>query len=206
MPMSDASIAETKALFDLNVFSILSTTQAFLPLLLANPNGAVLANNTSGASVAAVPFLNPYSASKAALASMSESMRLELAPFGIKVVDMKTGRVYSNFHANISANNMTMKLPEDSIYGVARDTVEDVLAGKPFQTGGTDADVWARKVVGDLTRKNPPDVVWRGAGSFLTWMATLLPNWLLDSERKKITMMDVVERKLKEQGKYKKVQ
>ena len=201
MPVSDLSIAETKSLFDLNVFSVLSTIQAFLPLLLANPNGALLVNHTSVASVTAGPFQGPYSASKAALASFSEAMRLELAPFGIKVIDLKTARVHSNFFGNVTANDRSVTLPEGSIYNVAKDTVESLLRGEPLHTEAMDAHVWAKKVVGDLTQKNPPNVVWRGMAATLVWVGTFFPSWMMDPQVKKLMLMDEVERKILAQRK-----
>jgi 1-acylglycerone phosphate reductase len=53
----------------------------------------MIINHTSLASVAAVPLQGIYNASKAAAASLTETLRLGLQPFGIKVVDMKTGAV-----------------------------------------------------------------------------------------------------------------
>ena len=58
MPLSDVNIAEAKKLFDLNVFSYLAVTQAFLPLLMKSQQrkGAIIANNTSVVSVLPVPM------------------------------------------------------------------------------------------------------------------------------------------------------
>jgi 1-acylglycerone phosphate reductase len=47
--------------------------------------------------IAGVPLQGIYNASKAAAASLTKTLRLELEPFGIKVVDMKTGAVKSEF-------------------------------------------------------------------------------------------------------------
>ena len=94
MPVSDISIPEAKKLFDLNVWSYLAVTQAFLPLLLKSKG--MIVNQTSIASVAAIPFQSAYDASKAAMAMFSNLQRLELQAFGITVVELKTGVVRSN--------------------------------------------------------------------------------------------------------------
>lgn len=46
------------------------------------------------------PFLGAYSATKAAVESLSHSLRLELSPFGVKVVYVAPGSVLTNFKAH----------------------------------------------------------------------------------------------------------
>lgn len=75
MPISDMSLPEAKGIFDINVWSQLATTQAFLPLLLKSKG--MIVNQTSVVSTTAVPFQSVYNASKAAFAMFSDSMRLE---------------------------------------------------------------------------------------------------------------------------------
>lgn len=75
MPVSDLSLSEAKKLFDVNVWSQLAVTQAFLPLLLKSKG--MIVNNTSVVSTTAIPFQSAYNASKAAMAMFSDSMRLE---------------------------------------------------------------------------------------------------------------------------------
>jgi 1-acylglycerone phosphate reductase len=75
MPISDISIPEAKQLFDVNVWSQLAVTQAFLPLLIKSKG--MIVNQTSVVSTTAVPFQSAYNASKAAMAMFSDSMRLE---------------------------------------------------------------------------------------------------------------------------------
>jgi 1-acylglycerone phosphate reductase len=75
MPISDLSLPEAKKIFDINVWSQLAITQAFLPLLLKSKG--MIVNQTSVVSTMAVPFQSAYNASKAAMAIFSDSMRLE---------------------------------------------------------------------------------------------------------------------------------
>jgi NAD(P)-dependent dehydrogenase (short-subunit alcohol dehydrogenase family) len=75
--------------FDVNVFGPARVTRAFLPLLRKAPGRVV---NISAASArVAFPFLGPLSASKAALESLSDAARIELAPWGIRVVVVEPG-------------------------------------------------------------------------------------------------------------------
>lgn len=190
MPVSDLSIPKAKELFDLNVWSYIAMTQAFLPLLLKSKG--MIVNQTSTASVITIPFQSTYNASKAAMVMFSDTMRLELAPFGIQVVDLKTSGVQSNGFKN-HQEAMHPALPKDSIYESARDTVEKTLRGEFFSPKVT-AEEWATQVVRDLLRKNPPPNIWRGTQAGLIRAFTFLPFGWLDGMMKKMTGMDVVER------------
>lgn len=85
MPLMDTAPDAVKANFDVNVFALLTVTQQLLPML-ARSKGTV-ANQCSIAGLRAgrQPFIGVYSATKAAAISLSDTMRLELKPFGIKV-------------------------------------------------------------------------------------------------------------------------
>jgi 1-acylglycerone phosphate reductase len=194
MPISDMSIPESKKLFDLNVWSNISVTQAFLPLLLKSKG--IIVNHTSVASVFGLPFQGAYNASKAAAAMLSECLRLEVEPFGVKVVDLKTGAVSSNFFNNMKEAKETA-LPKDSIYQPAKEAVERTIRGELFEETGMPAQQWAAGVVKDLLREKPPSIIWKGKNATQVWMATFLPHGLLDGTSKKMTGLDVVERMVK---------
>jgi short-subunit dehydrogenase len=101
MPISDLSIPEGKRIFDLNVWSQIAVTQAFLPLLLRSSYGGLIVNQTSIGACLTTPFQSVYNASKAAFAMFSDTLRLEMQPFGITVVDLRTGVVRSNLISNV---------------------------------------------------------------------------------------------------------
>jgi 1-acylglycerone phosphate reductase len=194
MPVSDLSILEAKKLFDLNVWSYLAVTQAFLPLLLKSKGTIV--NQTSVASTITVPFQSTYNASKAAMAMFSDSERPELEPFGIKVVDLKTGIVETNFWNNVKDTKET-SLPKDSIYQPAREQVEKTLRGGAYEGGGEPAELWAGRVVQDLMKTVPPANIWRGASAGMVRFAMMLPGGFLERMLKQMTGMDVVEKIIK---------
>jgi 1-acylglycerone phosphate reductase len=85
MPLLDANINAVRDNFEVNVFGLLAVTQAFLPLL-RRAQGVVV-NQCSIASLVGgrQPFIGSYCATKAAVASLNDNMRLEFAPFGVKV-------------------------------------------------------------------------------------------------------------------------
>lgn len=198
MPLVDLDLNEARKLFDLNVWSIISMTRAFLPLLAKSQQGGIVANNTSCSSTPAgmLPFAGAYAASKAAAAGLTEILRLELAPFNIKVINLMTGAIRSNFFDNTP----DATLPPTSIYNFAKDTVEKAMSGEDTKAEASDPEKWAESVVQGLSKSTPPHWLWQGKFSTLIRFASLLPIGFLDSTVKKLTGLDVLERKIAEQG------
>ena len=197
MPLADMDIAKAKELFDLNVWSVITVTRAFLPLLLKAASGALVVINTSASSLPAgmLPFAGAYNASKAAAAALAETFRIELEAFGIRTINLVTGSVKSNFMGN---RLVPPKLPPNSNYNVAKKEVEQVMSGQDV-AGGSDSNQWADQVVADLSKKTPPYWIWRGKFSILVWFATFLPIGALDRISKRVSGMGFVEKKVKEE-------
>ncbi|OKL62227.1 hypothetical protein UA08_02237 [Talaromyces atroroseus] len=193
MPVADVSIAEAKKCFDLNVWSYIAVAQAFLPLLLKSKGTIV--NQTSIASVFNFPFQASYNASKAAMAIFSDAMRRELQPFGITVVDLKTGNVNTNFFGN-QRGGTPVVLPKGSIYEPAKEEVEKTLRGERYEGMGMPAEEWARQVVHDLLRPTPPSTIWRGNYAFITRILAWLPLSWTDGILKDTTGLYAVEKAL----------
>ena len=198
MPISDLDISQARNLFDLNVWAPVAVTQAFLPLLLKSKG--IVVNNTSVSSTMGMPLQGTYSASKAALAMFSDALRLEMQPFGVTVIDLKTAAVRSNFFENHN-KQVGSSLPEDSIYAPAKAAVERGLSGDTMSSTGMPTSLWADQVVKDLLKNKPSPKIWRGASARLAWLGTCLPFGMLDGEIKKVVGFDVVEKELQKQEK-----
>ena len=89
-PLASGDIAAIRADMDTNFWGPILMTRAFAPVLAAQGGGTVL-NVLSAA--AWMPLLHSYSASKAAMWSATNSMRVELAPQRVRVVDTVLGFV-----------------------------------------------------------------------------------------------------------------
>ncbi|KAK8127958.1 NAD(P)-binding protein [Apiospora sp. TS-2023a] len=224
MPVVDISLDEARKLFDTNVWGQIAVTQAFLPLLLQRASTTssdnttprawglggllggqqqhhqpMIVNHTSVGSVMPMPFQSVYNASKAALAMLTQTLRMEVAPFGIRVVELKTGGVKTN----IIPNNNVHKdpppsgaghLPVGSIYAPARTVVEHALSQEGLADRGITPEQWAREVADLLLSGNPPQVIWKGESAALARVVTLLPSWFFEGFLKKLTRLDEVER------------
>jgi NAD(P)-dependent dehydrogenase (short-subunit alcohol dehydrogenase family) len=87
-----------RALFETNVLGAVKVTSAAIPVLRAN-RPAVICNVTSSSILAAVPFYSAYRATKAALSAFGETLRVELAPWDIRVVEILPGPVATDMFA-----------------------------------------------------------------------------------------------------------
>lgn len=200
MPLMDIEIPKARELFELNVWSLITVTRAFLPLLMNSTydGGALLINHTSvsGTIAGTGPFAGSYNMSKAAASSMTETLRLELEPFCVRVINLVTGAVQSTFHENAPAPT----LPPNSLYNIAKDIVENGMMNDDA-TSDTDAEHWAKQVVQDISRRSPSLWIWRGKLSFLARVAAHLPTGFFDGVMKRWVGLDVVEQRYKQQKK-----
>lgn len=189
MPVADLDIAEAKRTFDLNVWSQIAVTHAFLPLLLESRN-AIIANHTSTGVHMSIPWQSVYNASKAAFSRFSETLRLELQPFGVQVVELKTGGVKTNVVKNLQAKHPV--LPDNSIYSAAKKDVEKALRIEWFEGMGVAPEQWAKEVAGDLLMDKPPPVIWRGESATKARIASFFPFGWFDGMLKKMTGLDKI--------------
>jgi len=96
-PVRYIPVEEIRRQFEVNIFGVVHTTQAFLPLLGADraykgPPGKIV-NMSSIAGKIASPFMSPYAMSKHALEAFSDALRRELFVHGIDVVVVGPGAV-----------------------------------------------------------------------------------------------------------------
>lgn len=90
-PIEALPLAEWRRQFEVNVFGLVAVTQAFLPLLRQGHGRVINIGSISGRS--AMPFMAPYSASKHAVSGLTDSLRLELQPWGIRVALIEPGAI-----------------------------------------------------------------------------------------------------------------
>ncbi|GLB60667.1 SDR family oxidoreductase [Cytobacillus sp. NCCP-133] len=81
---------EYRRQFETNVFGTIGVTQAVLPFMRTQRKGTII-NISSISGRVAFPGLSPYAASKFAVEGWSESLRLEMKPFGVHVVLLEPG-------------------------------------------------------------------------------------------------------------------
>jgi short-subunit dehydrogenase len=93
-PVEDISEEEIQKVFNTNVFGVHSVIKNVLPIMRKQQHGYIINISSIGGQIG-LPYRSVYSASKFAIEGLSEALRLEVEPFGIKTVivqpgDMKT--------------------------------------------------------------------------------------------------------------------
>jgi NAD(P)-dependent dehydrogenase (short-subunit alcohol dehydrogenase family) len=96
-PLEETSADELRAVFETNAVGVHRLTRAVLPAMRARGSGAIV-NVSSVSGRVAVPVAGAYHSSKWALEALSETLRYELAPFGIRVVIVEPGPFKTALH------------------------------------------------------------------------------------------------------------
>jgi len=101
-PSWRAPLTQVREMFELNVFALLSLTQLVVPHMRAQRSGMVV-NVGSIAGKVTLPWFTTYSASKYAVAALTEGLRMELKPDGIHAMQVCPGYVQTDFQAHVIA-------------------------------------------------------------------------------------------------------
>lgn len=119
LPVEHANIGDWRRMFETNVFGTVAFTSAAIPTLREN-RPSVVCNVTSSSILAAVPFFSAYRASKAAVSAFGDSLRVEVAPFGIRVVEILPGPVDTDMFQLSKGDPDAARFPQyRSLAGVA---------------------------------------------------------------------------------------
>ena len=171
--------------FETNVIAPVAVSRAFLPLLRASRR-ACIANVGSISGITTTPFAGVYCASKAAVHALSDAMRMELAPLGVRVVTVQPGGIASKFGDNAEHQ---IQFPEGSMYA----PIAKFIRGRAqlSQRGATPAALFASNVVTHLLNPKAGPICRTGAQSTrLPWLKVLLPTKVLDAKLQKLFGLD----------------
>jgi short-subunit dehydrogenase len=95
--LEDVPLDAARRMFDVNVFAMMRVTQACLPAMRAQRKGTIV-NLSSIVGKFTFPMSGPYAATKHAVEAISDSLRMEVRPFGIRVIIIRPGPVASEFN------------------------------------------------------------------------------------------------------------
>jgi NAD(P)-dependent dehydrogenase (short-subunit alcohol dehydrogenase family) len=186
-PLEYVTTAEVCRIFHVNVFGQLAVIQAFMPLI-RKARGRIVNMSSVGAHLA-LPFAGVLTASKGALGLMSDALRMELRPFGIRVCVVEPGAIRTPAVEKTlgDVEGSIRRLPTEgaSWYG----NMFRAFTTRAHATGlnGSPPEVVARSVHHALTAVRPRIRYTVGKGAkLLTILPRLLPDRVLDSLRTRI--------------------
>jgi NAD(P)-dependent dehydrogenase (short-subunit alcohol dehydrogenase family) len=150
--IEDVSDEEWRAQFEVNVFGAVAVLRAVLPGMRAARRGTIV-NVSSLAGKVTVPFAGPYCASKHALEAISDALRVELAPWQIRVVVVEPGPITTHFgdrSRQATARILATPGPYSPFYENA-----ERASQKDFQRGRRRPEAVARVIVRAIESKRP---------------------------------------------------
>ena len=180
-PLLFLDVDELRHQLDVNVVGQLITTQAFAPLLGADPSrhgkrGRIVMISSVGGRNAS-PFVGPYNASKFALEGLSESLRRELMIYGIDVIVVAPGAVATPIWDKADAIDVSRYA--NTPYAAALDRVKDFMIANGRK--GFLPEKIGRAVLAALTLRKPKGHYTVTPDPFQNWMVTTLPKRIVDN-------------------------
>lgn len=175
-PLLDGGTKAMQRQFETNVFSIVGVTQALFPALRRAKGLVVNIGSVSG--VLVTPFAGAYCASKAAVHALSDALRMELAPFGVRVMEVQPGAIDTHFAKNAGAQ-AELLINQTSPWWPLREGIR--ARSQASQNNPTSAEQFAAQVLKAVQQPKPPRLLRAGNGCrALPLMAALLPKALLE--------------------------
>ena len=189
-PVEYMTHEDLQEIFDINVFGQIEVSRAFLPLL-RKARGRLVNITSIGAHIA-IPFGSLINGSKSAFGILSDTLRLELHPFGIHVAAVEPGAIRTPAVDKTlgDVEGVIRTLPAMGIaqYGAMLRT----FARRAYERemNGSSPDVVADAIQHALTAKKPHSRYRVGKhATLLAALAALLPDRLLDAVRFRIAGM-----------------
>ena len=154
-PVEVLPLPEWRRLFEVNFFGHVAMTQALLPALIEN-RGTVVNISSVGGKMAMATY-GPYASTKFALEAVSDSLRREVEPLGVKVVVVEPGAIVSEMsgRVGVTAERMTSEMTAEQrgrystlIQAVVSQAEAAVAKGLPAESAG-------RVIADAITSKRP---------------------------------------------------
>ena len=144
----ESSIDQAKSLFDVNLFGVMRTTKAVLPVMRRQRRGRIV-NISSVMGLIPAPYMAVYASSKHALEGYSESLDHEIRDAGIRVVIVEPAYTRTSFEGNLIQADQQL-----DAYKSARSNAEAVMRDVMNSTADS-PDVVAETVLKACTTANP---------------------------------------------------
>lgn len=174
--LMDVSVEDMRAQFEVNLLGVHQVTQAVFPFILQSKGRIVMMSSDSG--FFATPFVGPYCSSKFALEGYSDSLRREIAPYGVKVIIIEPGRVITAIWDKGEQTIADAKYAKSMFWNEAKALGEySIRKGK---TEGLPPVAVAQIVHQALTLEKPKLRYIVAKNSFEYMLMKIFPAWYVD--------------------------
>ncbi|WCJ32093.1 NAD(P)-binding Rossmann-fold superfamily protein [Euphorbia peplus] len=174
-PLAELSLETIRKAWEINTLGQLRMVQNVVPHMACRQSGSIV-NVGSVVGMVPTPWAGSYCSSKAGVHAMSNTLRVELRPFGINVVLVVPGAIRSNFGRASSDRlaNYDWKLYKDFKDAIAE------RARASQATKATDATIFARHVATKVLGPKPPKQIVFGHMTGLFLLLSWSPLWVRD--------------------------
>ena len=153
--LEDVSMEAIKRIFEVNLLALIRITQACLPGMRNLRKGTIV-NLSSIAGKFAFPGSGVYAATKYAVEGITDALRMELAPFGIRVVAIRPGPIATEFNEvgnKLTGDLMARTHPDYTpIYQTAGAATGKIFAGLSIPGPDLIADLILEAVLSDAPK------------------------------------------------------
>lgn len=180
-PLEFLPIGLLQKQFDVNVTGQIAVTQTFLPMLRAAKGRIVFIGSTSGR--LAIPMGGPYCASKFAIEALTDSLRMELKPWGIEVAVVQPGAIDTPiWEKSLAAGDALLESLPPRMMELYAPLVDKVISGaKNSAKGAVAPQCVADAVAHALTAAKPKTRYLVGKDARVQMLLTHLPDRWRDS-------------------------
>ncbi len=147
----DLAIDEIKAQYETNVFGLIRTTQAVLPVMRGQKSGTIVNISSSVVPMGGFPGGSAYVSTKFAVEGLSQSTAYDLEPFGIKVIIIEPGVIGTNFVNNV----VVAKKSQDPNSPYCQITQKMASAFEEMVKNASSPELVAKVVLEAVTNENP---------------------------------------------------
>ncbi|KAF9102355.1 hypothetical protein BGX27_011030 [Mortierella sp. AM989] len=200
-PVIDMKVESVRKLLDTNVTSVIMVSKEVAPHMIRQGSG-LIANVGSVTAYVSTPWAGLYAASKAAVHSISDALRMELTPFGVNVAVIAPGAIKSNIGDN---NLKAFSLPEDSFY----QSVFSYVLSRATASQAPDSTPtakFANYVVGKCLKSSPPRYIDYGTLSNIFRFIRHMPWFVAELIFSKKFGLNVLRKNVKEGKAFKKIE
>lgn len=185
-PLEYLSTADLRRQFEVNVIGTMALTQAALPLL-RQTRGRIVTIGSIGSRFGA-PFIGPYCASKAAIAMLMDSLRLEVAPYGVQTVLFEFAAVKTPIWEKGRAlkSELEQRLPAQALRDYAPFIEAAVRQISHEERVGLEPRVVAEAIAGAFGRHAPRARYVIGKQARLQAAVAMLPHKTRDNVLRKV--------------------